>query len=63
MQKKVFIDILNEIERKGLKACNASFKCGIHISEETQKFRREKETEFCDAISDLRKVIISEGVN
>lgn len=62
MQTEKLIEALNDINRKGLELENKSFKCGIHTDDETQKAMRNAEREFSDAIFNLGKQIISEGV-
>ena len=62
MTKEKLIEALNDIERKGLELENKSFKCGIHTDDKTQKAMRDAEREFSDAILNLGKQIISEGV-
>ena len=62
MTTEKLLDALNNIERKGLELENKSFKCGIHTNDKTQKTMHDASREFSDAISDLRKAIISEGV-
>jgi hypothetical protein len=62
MQTEKLLEALNDIERKGLELENKSFKCGIHTDDETQKAMRDAERVFSDAILNLGKQIISEGV-
>lgn len=62
MTKEKLIEALNEIEKKGLKLSNKSFLCGIHTDDKTQKTMRDADRDFSNAIQNLRKEIISEGV-
>ena len=62
MEKEMLLEALNYIEKKGLKLENKSFECGVHTNEDTQSEMRKADREFSDAIFNLRKKIISEGV-
>ena len=62
MKKEKLIEALNDIERKGLELENKSFKCGIHTDDKTQKTMRDADRDFSNAIQNLRKEILSEGV-
>jgi hypothetical protein len=62
MQTEKLLEALNDIEKKGLELENKSFKCGIHTDDKTQKTMRDADRDFSNAIQDLRKIIISEGV-
>lgn len=62
MDKAKLIDALCDIERKGLKLENKSFFCGVHNDDKNSKIMREADKAFTDAIYNLRKEILSEGV-
>lgn len=62
MEKEILMKALNNIEKKGLELENKSFECGVHTTENTQREMRNADREFSDAIFNLRKKIISEGV-
>ena len=62
MAKTEWVEVLNEIERKGLELSNKSFECGTHTTEETQKKMRVANMEFTSVIDRLKKQIISKGV-
>ena len=56
------ISTLVDIEITGLRFSNKSFECGAHTNIETQNAMRQADTEFSDAISNLRELILTEGV-
>lgn len=62
MQMEKLLEALNDIEKKGLELENKSFQCGIHTDDKTQESMRKADRVFSDAIFNLRKIIISEGV-
>ena len=62
MDKAKLMEALIEIETKGLRFSNKSFECGAHTNVETQSAMRQSDAEFSSAISNLREIILTEGV-
>lgn len=62
MDKAKFMEVLIEVETKGLRFSNKSFECGAHTNVETQSAMRQSDAEFSNAISNLREMILTEGV-
>lgn len=62
MDKAKLMEALIEIETKGLRLSNKSFECGAHTNIETQSAMRQADAEFSNAISNLRELILTEGV-
>ena len=62
MDKAKLMEALIEVETKGLRFSNKSFECGAHTNIETQSAMRQSDAEFSNAISNLREMILTEGV-
>jgi hypothetical protein len=62
MDKAKLMEALIEVETKGLRFSNKSFECGAHTNVEAQSAMRQSDAEFSNAISNLREMILSEGV-
>jgi hypothetical protein len=62
MDKARLMEALIEVETKGLRFSNKSFECGAHTNVETQSAMRQSDAEFSNAISNLREMILTEGV-
>lgn len=62
MDKNKLIDVINEIDILGTKVSIKAFECGAHTNIETQRAMRQSNSEFSDAISNLREIILTEGV-
>ncbi len=56
------ISALVDVEITGLRFSNKSFECGAHTNIETQNEMRQADAEFSNAISNLRELILAEGV-
>lgn len=56
------ISALVDVEITGLRFSNKSFECGAHTNIETQNEMRQADSEFSNAISNLREIILAEGV-
>ena len=56
------ISALVDVEITGLRFSNKSFECGAHTNIETQNEMRQADSEFSNAISNLRELILTEGV-
>lgn len=62
MTKAEWVEVLNDIERKGLDLANKSFECGAHTTEENNNRQKVASYEFSSVIDRLKKQIISKGV-
>lgn len=62
MDKTVLIAILGDLEAKAIRWATKSYVCGSHDTEETTREMKKADADFSDSISNLRKVILSEGV-
>jgi hypothetical protein len=66
MDKTKLIMALCDIETKAVRWSNKSYECGCmcgsQYTEESTKVMRNADAEFSSAISNLRKLILSEGV-
>lgn len=62
MNKAKLIAVLGELETKAIRWSTKSYVCGSHDTEETEKEMRQADANFSDSLSNLREVILSEGV-
>lgn len=62
MKKATLIAVLGDLETKAIHWSTKSYVCGSHDTEETEKEMRQADADFSDSISNLRKAILSEGV-
>lgn len=62
MDKAKLIAVLGELEAKAIRWSTKSYVCGSHDTEETTKEMRQADADFSKTLSDLRKAILSEGV-
>lgn len=62
MNKAKLIAVLGDLETKAIRWSTKSYVCGSHDTEETTREMKQADTDFSNSLSDLRKVIISEGV-
>lgn len=62
MDKAKLIAVLGDLEVKAVRWSTKSYVCGSHDTEETTREMKQADADFSDSISNLRKVIISEGV-
>lgn len=63
MNKATLIAVLGDLEAKAIRWSTKSYVCGSHDTEETTKEMKKADLEFSNTLSDLRKVILSEGVS
>jgi hypothetical protein len=62
MDKVKLIAILGDLEAKAIRWATKSYVCGSHDTAETEKEMRQADANFSDSLSNLREVILSEGV-
>lgn len=62
MNKATLIAVLGDLETKAIRWSTKSYVCGSHDTEETEREMRQADADFSDSISNLRKLILSEGV-
>lgn len=62
MDKAKLIAVLGELEAKAIRWATKSYVCGSHDTEETEREMRQADADFSDSLSNLRKAILSEGV-
>ena len=62
MDKVKLIAILGDLEAKAIRWSTKSYVCGSHDTAETEKEMRQADADFSDSLSNLREVILSEGV-
>lgn len=62
MDKTKLIAVLGELETKAIRWSTKSYVCGSHDTEETTREMKQADMDFSNSLSDLRKAILSEGV-
>ena len=62
MNKATLIAVLGDLEVKAVRWSTKSYVCGSHDTEETTREMKQADVDFSDSISNLRKLILSEGV-
>lgn len=62
MDKAKLIAVLGDLEVKAVRWSTKSYVCGSHDTEETTREMKQADADFSDSLSDLRKAILSEGV-
>lgn len=62
MDKAKLIAVLGELETKAIRWSTKSYVCGSHDTEETTREMKQADADFSNSLSDLRKAILSEGV-
>lgn len=62
MNKATLIAVLGDLEVKATRWSTKSYVCGSHDTEETTREMKQADTDFSNSLSNLRKAIISEGV-
>ena len=62
MDKAKLIVVLGDLETKAIRWSTKSYVCGSHDTEETTREMKQADADFSNSLSDLRKVILSEGV-
>lgn len=62
MYKAKLIAILGDLEARAIRWSTKSYVCGSHDNEETEREMRQADADFSDSLSDMRKAILSEGV-
>lgn len=62
MDKAILISVLGDLEAKAIRWSTKSYVCGSHDTEETTREMKKADADFSEAISNLRKAILSEGV-
>ena len=62
MDKVKLIAVLGDLEAKAIRWSTKSYVCGSHDTEETEREMRQADADFSDSLSNLREVILSEGV-
>lgn len=62
MDKTKLIAALGDLEVKATRWSTKSYVCGSHDTEETTREMKQADADFSNSLSNLRKVILSEGV-
>ena len=62
MDKTKLVAVLGDLEAKAIRWSTKSYVCGSHDTEETTREMKQADADFSNTLSDLRKAILSEGV-
>ena len=62
MDKTKLVAVLGDLEAKAIRWSTKSYVCGSHDTEETTSEMKQADADFSNTLSDLRKAILSEGV-
>ena len=62
MNKATLIAVLCDLETKAIRWSTKSYVCGSHDTEETTREMKQADADFSNSLSNLRKAILSEGV-
>lgn len=62
MNKATLIAVLGDLEVKAIRWSTKSYVCGSHDTEETTREMKQADADFSNSFSNLRKAILSEGV-
>lgn len=62
MNKATLIAVLGDLETKAIRWSTKSYMCGAHDTEETTREMKQADADFSNSLSNLRKAILSEGV-
>ena len=62
MDKTKLVAVLGDLEANAIRWSTKSYVCGSHDTEETTREMKQADADFSNTLSDLRKAILSEGV-